>query len=134
MKEENDESVPQKIVRDIVRDLSEKSITANVISCGITEEYLLARFEGKMNIKDAFESVSGEFNNARMIDPSEVAAAITFFSQSHQHWCQWSYAACERRTNLKEPRLFFRGWQSTSFSFAKPPVAVSSNPIVNGIS
>lgn len=80
IKEENQSATPQKIVQKMVQDLSEKSITANVISCGITEEYLLYRFDGKMNIKEAFEAVSNEFKNARLIDASEVAAAITFLA------------------------------------------------------
>lgn len=76
----DEESPQQKLVREISPRLIHKNITANVISCGVTEEYLLAKYDGKLSLKDALEKEVSELNNARLVDPIEIAALVTFLA------------------------------------------------------
>lgn len=80
LKESKEETPQQKLVKEISPRLMNQNITANVLSCGITEEYLLAKHDGKLSLKDALEKEIEELGSARMIDPMEVASAVTFFA------------------------------------------------------
>ncbi|MCB0407600.1 MAG: SDR family oxidoreductase [Bdellovibrionales bacterium] len=78
--EEKQKAPVQSLIRELSQSVIEKHITANVISCGVTEEYLLSRFNGKVSIKDALEKVKSEHKNVRMVDAVEIASVITFIS------------------------------------------------------
>ena len=80
LKESKEETPQQKLVKEISPRLMNQNITANVLSCGITEEYLLAKHDGKLSLKDALEKEVEELGSARMIDPMEVASAVTFIA------------------------------------------------------
>ncbi len=75
-----EETPQQKLVKEISPSLMNKNITANVISCGITEEYLLAKHEGKLSLKEALEKEVSELGSARLVDPIEIASLVTFIS------------------------------------------------------
>lgn len=75
-----EETPQQKLVKEISPRLLDKNISANVISCGITEEYLLAKYEGKLSLKDALDKEVNELGSARLVDPMEIASLVTFIA------------------------------------------------------
>lgn len=70
----------QTYVKNLSPKILDRNITANVVSCGITEEYLLQAFDGKLSLKDALENLKKKHQCARLIEGIEIASVITFLA------------------------------------------------------
>lgn len=67
-------------VHELARSVSEKPITVNGLSLGLTEEYLLARFPKAPSIEYAKKQIVADHPHARLVEPTEVANVIAFLA------------------------------------------------------
>jgi NAD(P)-dependent dehydrogenase (short-subunit alcohol dehydrogenase family) len=80
LKQENGASELQVFVQGLSAKILDRNITANVISCGVTEEYLMEAYKGKKGLKDALEDMKQKHKCVRLIDAIEIASLVTFLA------------------------------------------------------
>ena len=68
-------------VKNLAMDHLEKQLTANVVVCGVTEEYLTAKYKGK-TFADSKKEFAAVIPNIRPTEAMEVASAVAFLSSS----------------------------------------------------
>jgi len=71
-------------LRDFVisqaREVAAKNITVNMVTLGVTEEYLLKKFPKVPSIKLAFAELLKEKPNAKIVDGKEIAYTVAFLA------------------------------------------------------
>lgn len=70
----------QNFVVSQAKDVIAKNITVNLVTLGVTEEYLLKKFPKMPSIKLAFAELVKENPRAKMIDGKEIAYTVAFLA------------------------------------------------------
>lgn len=66
--------------QSIAKEMIDHTLTVNMISMGLTEEYLLGHFPECTTIKDAFEKMKAKNPFAKITEPDKVSQAIMFLA------------------------------------------------------
>lgn len=67
--------------KNLAIDFADKQVTANVIVCGVTEDYLLKRSPGK-SISESRAKLSESLKDHRLVEPTEIANLVGFVSSA----------------------------------------------------
>ncbi|MGE0633174.1 MAG: SDR family NAD(P)-dependent oxidoreductase, partial [Pseudobdellovibrionaceae bacterium] len=66
--------------RALAQEMLEYTLTVNVVSLGMTEEYLMGHYPDCKTMKEALEKVKAKNPSARITEPDKVSNAILFLA------------------------------------------------------
>ncbi len=68
----------KKHIEKSSKEYFKKQLTVNAVSLGITEQYLMNKYQGKKTIREALAEMQSQSDNVRLVDYADISTILSF--------------------------------------------------------